>query len=272
MKAKSTRKKYLRFLNFILATVGILLGFSNSVVAQYGAPINFYRINGNVKSLECEYAIPSIKLLLECEEAKNSNYYKPMETTTDSLGNFTFVVSEYFLRNKLKIIAEDVDGKENGEYFDAQKKVDPNPRTIAENRNWTNYYDIPVDIKMKSRGIPPCEEEQQDTLIIPPEEQFAKIDIPNSIENIVDALSSSDIIVYPNPNKGRFAVRFTVGSSTNVEFRLYDSSGKLILNKKIENVENTVEKNFNIEQMPVGVYFLNIIINGALHTKKIVVN
>ncbi|MFC2111147.1 radical SAM-associated putative lipoprotein [Bacteroidota bacterium] len=271
MQAKSIRKKYLRFLNFIFATVGIFFGFTNSVVAQYGAPMNLYRISGNIKSLECEYAIPNIKLTLQNNDSKNKWRY-PIETKTDENGNYTFVVSEYMLRNKFKILAEDVDGKDNGEYYNSSEIVSSLKTNNRNHNNFRTFYNKQIDIYMKAIGVPPCEQEQHDSIVIPPEEQYSKNDNPNSIENIVDAISSNEIIVYPNPNKGRFTVRFSVDTNTKVEFRLYDSNGKLILNKKIEKVESIVEKKFNIEQMPVGIYYLSIIINDSIHTKKIIVN
>jgi hypothetical protein len=47
---KSSRRIYLRLVNALLATLGILLGFSNEVIAQYGAPEYYYKQQLPVKT------------------------------------------------------------------------------------------------------------------------------------------------------------------------------------------------------------------------------
>jgi hypothetical protein len=85
---KSPKRIYLRIVNTLLATIGILLGFSNEVVAQYGAPEYYYKQQQTVKTeIVSEKAIKNNRLLPvyknnEPYEIKNCVFIKPNTSDT----------------------------------------------------------------------------------------------------------------------------------------------------------------------------------------------
>lgn len=70
----------------------------------------------------------------------------------------------------------------------------------------------------------------------------------------VDALLLTSVKIYPNPTKGKVLLKF----SQNVEFgawiTVFDTSGRLILKSKVDNLE----KSINLEGNPAGLYFIKI--------------
>ncbi len=92
------------------------------------------------------------------------------------------------------------------------------------------------------------------------------------ISNIT-GISSLDfnntIYIYPNPVKGILNIEFKNATGTNVEARLFNSLGQLVIQKKLTN-----ETNFQIEtnELPVGLY--NLILssnNEIIANNKIIV-
>lgn len=88
---KSPRRIYLRIVNTLLATLGILLGFSNEVVAQYGAPEYYYKQEQLKKSeIISEKPLTNNRLIPvyknnEPYEIKNCLFIKPNTTDTTFL-------------------------------------------------------------------------------------------------------------------------------------------------------------------------------------------
>ncbi|CAM1365248.1 T9SS type A sorting domain-containing protein [Tenacibaculum xiamenense] len=91
---------------------------------------------------------------------------------------------------------------------------------------------------------------------------------------IEGTLSSGDIqlldnvLVSPNPSEGIFNVRWK-SEGANMDFSIYDITGKTILTKK-----NISDNNFNIDlsNFTKGIYLLNLKTNNKVATKKLVLN
>jgi hypothetical protein len=81
------------------------------------------------------------------------------------------------------------------------------------------------------------------------------------VNNIAEV---NPVIVYPNPNNGTFTISLPAKRST---IELYDGSGKLIY-----SVQNTGTIFRNDEKLSPGIYFMRIIGNDFMQTKKVVVN
>ncbi len=80
-----------------------------------------------------------------------------------------------------------------------------------------------------------------------------------SKENIMteeNPLSSAslnlNLTVFPNPNSGRFFVRYSMPEAGNLSFALYDASGRLV--EEVSNISG--EQDFS--HLPKGVYFLRL--------------
>ncbi|MCX6293104.1 MAG: T9SS type A sorting domain-containing protein, partial [Sphingobacteriales bacterium] len=96
---------------------------------------------------------------------------------------------------------------------------------------------------------------------------LAKVCLLNS--EIITARQSvlqpnSGFIIYPNPNKGTFKIRFEkpVSKSEKIAISIFDDKGNCI--KKINNLinEGEIEKQFVVDNLSNGLYFIKYIIVG----------
>lgn len=80
------------------------------------------------------------------------------------------------------------------------------------------------------------------------------------VDNFVD----EEVSIYPNPVKNELHLDFTF--STDATIRMFDVSGKLVLNKILKNQNNTI----SLKQLAKGIYFLNVASANKSDTYKIV--
>ena len=97
---------------------------------------------------------------------------------------------------------------------------------------------------------------------------FFKIaDNPNlSVEEKVG--SFADVKVYPNPTVNEFTVEIDDNHSSSVQLVLMDISGR-VMQQLIATTNKTV---LNLQELPKGVYFLEVLSNTQKVTKKIIKN
>jgi len=76
--------------------------------------------------------------------------------------------------------------------------------------------------------------------------------------------------VYPNPSKGQFTVNLTTTNTTDLQIRITNVQGQEVFVKNNFDNINLVNENINIGNVK-GVYFVNIITNNEVITKKIIV-
>ena len=60
---------------------------------------------------------------------------------------------------------------------------------------------------------------------------------------------NDNLIVYPNPNKGEFSIKYTNGFSAGLQIDIYDIRGRSIFSKKFDNTGdfNQTIKHITIE-------------------------
>ena len=79
-----------------------------------------------------------------------------------------------------------------------------------------------------------------------------------------------NFVLYPNPNKGSFNVKFDSASGNDVNISIFDIRGRAIFGKTFQN-SGTFDQNLNIENVQSGVYLLTVTDGEIKQTKKIVV-
>jgi hypothetical protein len=90
---------------------------------------------------------------------------------------------------------------------------------------------------------------------------------------VEDMSLEKDVLVYPNPTNSKFTIEFFCRNSGNLKLNLISSAGqtvKLLIDKKTSNGQ----KNFSFDttNLPEGIYFLQIELDGKLlQTEKVVV-
>jgi len=89
------------------------------------------------------------------------------------------------------------------------------------------------------------------------------------IENI--ASNVSNLEVYPNPVNGAFSLSFDVIKGGTASAYIYTIDGKMTRQLFYENLSGgNFNRNYSIESLPAGIYLVQLNINGATVTKKIV--
>jgi beta-glucanase (GH16 family) len=85
--------------------------------------------------------------------------------------------------------------------------------------------------------------------------------------------SSTRFIIYPNPNKGQFKIRFEqpVSKSEKIAISLFDNKGNCI--RKINNLinEGEIEKQVEVDNLSNGLYFIKYIIGNQSGVERIII-
>jgi subtilisin-like proprotein convertase family protein len=79
-----------------------------------------------------------------------------------------------------------------------------------------------------------------------------------------------DFVLYPNPNKGNFTIRFTSANTTGVVVVVNDMLGRKIYENKFENNGNFNE-NIQLKNVTAGVYVVSVIDGDRKGVSKIVI-
>jgi hypothetical protein len=101
--------------------------------------------------------------------------------------------------------------------------------------------------------------------ILPPIEEDEQLPKKN-YENISE---DNDVIIYPNPNNGRFIIRIDNYSSQDVSIEIRSVIGSLILADNLNN-KNLID--VDISQQSKGFYFVIIRIGNEVFVRKIIYN
>ncbi len=120
---------------------------------------------------------------------------------------------------------------------------------------------IPIDIDPSFRFLVICVQNEN-------ENERSVVGIDN-IEFCTDETVSADyhealraIRIFPNPNTGDFTVDLDMPTITGSQIRVIDFSGKVVATKTIE--QNNPLQKLQLESIPSGMYFLQIIDDGRI--------
>ncbi|PZQ89271.1 MAG: hypothetical protein DI548_04220, partial [Flavobacterium johnsoniae] len=83
--------------------------------------------------------------------------------------------------------------------------------------------------------------------------------------------SELDVKIYPNPNNGQFTITVDKASAGDVQYAIYDITGKVIESKSIES-DGRLETAVDISRLPSGTYIINVTTDNQEFTKKIIKN
>ena len=79
-----------------------------------------------------------------------------------------------------------------------------------------------------------------------------------------------NLVLYPNPNKGSFNIKFDSASGNDINISVFDIRGRAIFGKTFQNT-GAFDQNVNLENIQSGVYLLTVADGQRKETKKIVV-
>ncbi|HAG15109.1 MAG TPA: hypothetical protein DCG69_01095 [Bacteroidales bacterium] len=82
----------------------------------------------------------------------------------------------------------------------------------------------------------------------------------------VDNLTSKDLMVYPNPNDGKFYIQLKDSFVSNYKIEVFNLVGMKVL----ETTSSTQKTEININLLKQGVYFVRVDDGKNIYTQKIV--
>jgi len=89
----------------------------------------------------------------------------------------------------------------------------------------------------------------------------------NPIENF------REFIVYPNPSKGEFTIKYNLSKPSDVLVYMHNAAGALV--KTIVDIKMQYQGNYQIpvnsSELPNGIYIVTLIHNGTRNTQKVII-
>lgn len=269
----------------IILCIGTILGFSTSIVAQYGAPMAHFKFIGYVKTKECELPIPNIKV-------QSSDYEY---VYTDSTGKFELdLYREYYGSSidNLKIKAEDIDSLQNlGEFLTLEKEF-VFRRTNSGSRYPIIENQIDNTILLDSKGISPCPvkitedslypdtntfEPDKDTVAVNENNSFVTNDTLDFTDKTVkNELAVTDekefLVVYPNPSDGHYTIKLFLTVPSRIIMDAYDTDLRIIIAEDLGICEGIYEKQIDLSMFAKGSYMLAIHTETKTYISKLIRN
>ena len=88
----------------------------------------------------------------------------------------------------------------------------------------------------------------------------------------IDAVSSSTVLVYPNPAQDQIQIRYT--ANRDAQMSLLDLTGKTIMSRILPSTQG-IENNFSLDlyshQISSGIYILQLELDGKMNTQKLII-
>lgn len=92
-----------------------------------------------------------------------------------------------------------------------------------------------------------------------------------NLEIEANAVSNENVIIAPSIFDDVLNIEIDVKSISDIQYYIFDNTGKeLLKNKKKHSIKGQYKEQINTEFYKSGLYFLEIIINGKVQTKKII--
>ena len=163
----SMSKTFIRILNWTLAVLLVLLGFSNcDPVDEYGVPNADYNLKGKVVDMADAKPIKGIRIGYYGGYINQVDMYKVSRNpnvrfnadTTDVKGEYNFTQNSAIIPDdEITVYVVDIDGDENGLYRDTVINVNfENAAKSGKTRNWYGgklSLNLDIELTKKIEGI-----------------------------------------------------------------------------------------------------------------------
>jgi hypothetical protein len=83
---------------------------------------------------------------------------------------------------------------------------------------------------------------------------------------------SAELQVTPNPSSQLIRVKLRLGSSDEpIKAGILNGSGQWVQQESIQVKGGIVDKLFDVSTLPAGMYYVQVIANGSVYNKRIIV-
>lgn len=86
----------------------------------------------------------------------------------------------------------------------------------------------------------------------------------------VNRNGASFINVFPNPGDGRYQLKGSIQNSGEIQLKVYNSIGAIVLNKIIQSQDNIIKEELDLSSFYSGIYFLKIISDSQIETTELI--
>lgn len=96
----------------------------------------------------------------------------------------------------------------------------------------------------------------------------AGIQYPTNLDNNLEL--NFGLEIYPNPTQSDFILKASNIDQKSVEVKIYDITGRVLINRQIEVIDRSIQSNMTLEDMSAGVYLLQLKVGDSIISGKIV--
>jgi hypothetical protein len=291
---KDRNHLWLRISSRILAFLGIFLGFSNTIHAQYGVIESEFIIQGNLISADCHENIDGLKVSLKVKSPYQTEPVLVSQEQLSSDGKFQLMVWDSFINGDFLVFVSDPDGPASGHFRDTVFVLPVEQLAIKQvagghwNRQMTNTF-VPV-LEMKRNGVTPCPTEmplipdtsqmivagETDTVVTelpqtnltelpPPDTDSAK----SSMTAVTEA-AALELKIFPNPNKGPFTLEFVSAETGQALINIYDAVMRKIFWSECQIRTGLNQQTFDLSAFPAGTYFFEFVTTQGRSILKVI--
>ena len=97
-----------------------------------------------------------------------------------------------------------------------------------------------------------------------------KIEVKSYV-GIADPLADLEIILYPNPNDGKFVIETDMLELKNIVVEIFNTKGIMVWNNKITEEIGPLHQTVDISNLPEGLYLLTLRTNSAMISKRFII-
>ena len=90
------------------------------------------------------------------------------------------------------------------------------------------------------------------------------------IHTSVEDFNIDRLIIYPNPSKDVFNIKFTSSFNQDLEIRIINSIGEIVYLENLKNYTGNYSKTISLEKYPKAMYFLEIKTNNLVINNKLI--
>lgn len=89
----------------------------------------------------------------------------------------------------------------------------------------------------------------------------------SSDENLI----VEELKMFPNPNNGKFHLKFNLPNKANTNIRVFDTNGKEVYSETLKKFSGEYDKDIDISKNGKGIYFINVSQEDNQYSKKIII-